>query len=191
MKTYRKAFLTLLVFVAVLSAVGAIWHLMRKQGIYEPNPVRPDDFPTFLILPESAEDVDYQIRREDGIYGVSFIINDPHPSEKTRDFVYKQLKSNGWQRLNHHLMNPEIPIHLAPFEFNWSFPQIEDWLNKDDDHISIHYAYEKLSKEEFDFSKVQVIMTFFDRNSWVRPQVLRYKKFHPEEFDRSTVKNQL
>jgi len=188
LKSYTKLYLTLLAFAATLIAVGAVRYLVRKQNTYHPNPVRPKDFPDILIVPESAKEVDYSEPSQivPGVYSVSFVVNDPHPSESIRNFIEKHLKSKGWQRLKYHLMNPETPISLSPFGFHWSFSQIEDWLNENDDHISIHYAYEKLDEEQFDLSKVQLIMTFFRRDSWIGTEISRYKELHPEEFSEDT-----
>jgi len=188
LRSYVKRYLTLLVFAAILVVVGAAGFLLRRQNVYHPNPIRPRDFPDILIVPESAKQVDYSepSRIVPGVYSVSFVVNDPHPSQNIRNFIGQHLESNGWQLLKYHLMNPEIPASLDPFRFKWTFPQIEGWLNENNDHVSIDYVYKKLDEEQFDLSKVQVIMTFFRQDSWISTEISRYKELHPEEFSENT-----
>jgi hypothetical protein len=56
-----------------------------EQPVYEPNSVRPDDFPAILVAPGFGDVIDYaaQPRSAPGTYGLKFEANDPYPAEDT------------------------------------------------------------------------------------------------------------
>lgn len=175
MKTHTKLFSVLLVFVGLLFLACAIWHLIEKYNTYKPNPIRPKDFPEILVAPEAAVSLDYSTplnsKRAPHTYSLSFIVYDRYPSEKTRNFVKEHLKLNGWQRLNYHLLNPEVPIEYPnvllyelyrdanasekercqapkPTGGDWPLRWMENWLSKNDEHIDIIFEYVPLDGEK-------------------------------------------
>ena len=201
MKDRRKLALILLILVAISCLVCAIWHLMVKPEIYQPNLIRPKDFPEILIVPESVQKVDYRSSSTVGAYSVTFIVHDPYPSEETQTFIKKHLKSHGWQRLNYHLLNPDVPASCTPLlRIKWPRPEgrkgdqpvrwMEDWLNANNESISVDCTYALLNENELDLNRLDVHLTFFERNSWIHRYVLRYKELHPGEFAESTAAGQ-
>jgi hypothetical protein len=189
----------------VLCLVAVGWYLAVERGDYKPNPIRPKDFPEILVVPESAEAVDYFSGRGKvkGVYGVSFVAKDPYPSEDTCNLIEKRLISNGWQRLNYRLLGPRtprfepgpIPPRLDSASVDFVIPKEkqkgvlalklreEDWVNRDEELISVFLSYSAdLATKDVDRDEVFVDLTFFERESWVRPYILRYRELHPEEF---------
>jgi hypothetical protein len=75
---------------------------------------------------------------------------------------------------------------------------MEDWVSKNVEHIGIFFGYVPLTREKYappteenlDLNRLRVDMSFFERGSWVRPQILRYKELHPEEFEEGKNANQ-
>jgi len=207
MKKQPKLILTLAAFVAFFCLAGVIWYFVSKGESYKPNPIRPKDFPEILIAPENATLIDHSTpsnsRRVPHTYDLSFFVNEPYPSDDTYKFIEKHLSLNGWQRLKYDLLNPHsphpqpstLPQYLDPDGVNMLFPKRkqkgnyfliwrkEDWVNKDDEHISVFRYYSaNLATKEVHRDKIYVSMTFFGRESWIRAYILKYKKLHAEEF---------
>jgi hypothetical protein len=207
MKNYVKLFLSLLIIAGFLLPVG-VWYIMTKREIYKPNPTRPKDFPEILIAPEHAISLDHSIpsRRVPHVYGLSFVVHDPYPSKDTRNFIKEHLTSNGWQRLNYELLNPNnaiappsetmpqsLPSHTMNFLQKQGYQRIpwskEDWVSKDDEYINVILCYSvDLATTEVHRDKPYVNLSLFERESWVRHFILRYKELHPEEFESSKKK---
>lgn len=206
MKKRRKLMLTLAAFVAFFCLAGVVWYFIAKGESYKPNPIRPKDFPEILIAPENAILLDHAApsgsRSVPHTYGVHFVMDDPYPSDYTYKFIENHLSSNGWQRLNYDLLNPyspapqvcTVPERLDPETVNMLFPKRkqkgnypctwrkEDWV-KDNEHISVILCYAAdLATREVHRDKIYVNMTFFGRESWIRPHILKYKELHPKEF---------
>ncbi|MFC1737986.1 hypothetical protein ACFL1G_02930 [Planctomycetota bacterium] len=168
--------------IGILLLLTAILLLILHSNPYKPNPIRPVNFPEILVVPEEANDIDCS-REKDGFYGVSFTINEPFPFEKTRDEIHKHLESFGWKRLKYHIMNPEVSADSDAFGFiKQPFRTTEDWLDQNDNSISLYYTSVKTNEDEIDMSKVHVIMHYRDRESYMKTWILKYKKLHPNEF---------
>ena len=212
----RKLLLILGSVAVVLCLVAVGWHLAVKRGDDKPNPIRPKDFPQILVAPEGAVLLDHSTpwnrRSAPHTYGFSFVVEDPYPSEKTRNFIEDHLESRGWRRLKYHLLNPDVPASHTPMlgielpltvpeslnpesvnmlldERKWKgedYPVryiMEDWVSEEDQHIDVTLYYRAdLSTRRVHRDKVHVDLGLFKRESWIRPWVLRYKELHPEEF---------
>lgn len=215
MTKLMKVLLILCVLVVTVCSAVAIWYMRRQHDVYTIHPIRPKDFPEILIAPEHTEKVDYSspstTHRAPRTYSLSFVVNDPYPSKNTRNFIEQHLISNGWQHLNYLLLNPDVPVQYSnPILYQiwrdineldkhnrdkgeWPLRWRDDWLNKNNEHISIFWGYVPRIKdiiippteENLDLNRLEVNMTFFERDSWVRPHILRYKELHPEEFKES------
>jgi len=179
MKTRMKLLkLLLLIFIGLPFLAYACLYLARKHNTYKPNPVRPKDFPRILVAPEGAISLDYSAPsnslRASRTYRISFIIDDPYPSEKTRNFMERHLRANGWQHLKYHLMNPDVPSeypNVLLYKFyrdtnklneytkekcrapkpkgrDWPLKWMEDWLSKNDERIDIFFEYVPFTDEK-------------------------------------------
>lgn len=192
--------LLLILLVVALVFLGFFWQLRIRQKPYEPNPVRPKDFPEILIVPESAERIDYHSNKTHGIYGLSFVVQDPYPSKNTRHFIEERLSSKGWTRLDYHLLNPDVPakypnpllydMHkdsnsLYEYDMQESMPYswIEDWLNKNYETVSVICGYIPPEEAKGELNKLGVNLTFHSSESWTRDWISKYKELHPEEFE--------
>jgi hypothetical protein len=202
MKKSTKALFFLCVLVVTVFSALAIWYVWRHHDIYTIHPIRPKDFPEILIATEHAEKVDYQspstTHCAPHTYQLSFVTKDPYPSENTRNFIREYLRSNGWQRLNYNLMNPDKPLSKRPLSLflppdanfippeeqkeDWPLVWNEDWV-KDNESIRVHLLHLEPGTEQVCRDKVCVILVLFDRKSWMVPWISRYKKLHPEEFN--------
>jgi hypothetical protein len=205
-KDNDKRLLLILGSVAVVLCLVAVgWHLAAGRGHHKRSAVRPKDFPEILVVPESGETVEYRSGRGKvkGVYGVSFVVKEPYPSEDTCNFIEKRLISNGWQRLNYELQSPysprfkprPIPRRLDPATLDSLIPKEkqkgvqaltlrqEEWVNKDEEHIDVFLYYlADLATKEVRRDRLCVDLSLFERESWIRPYLLRYKELHPEEF---------
>jgi hypothetical protein len=215
MKKQPKLMLTLAAFVAFFCLAGVFWYFVAKGESYKPNPIRPKDFPEILIAPEHATLIDHSTpsnsRRVPHTYDLCFLVNDPYPSDDTYRFIEEHLSLNGWQRLKYDLLNPHsshsqpttLPKYLDPETVNMLIPKgkqkgdypinwrEEDWVNKDDEHISVFLYYSAdLATKEVHRDKIYVNMTLFGRESWIRTYILKYKKLHPEEFSKDAEPEQ-
>jgi len=190
-----------LFFVAILtSAILFCINLIPRE--YVRNPIRPEDFPAILIHPQNAYDLDFSTPSNDRTvkhsYGLSFIVDEPYPSEGVRDFFNNHLTSNGWQKLKYSLLNPNIPIYKNPLlpnlkttlpngtEGKWPLHCVEDWISDEEEHISIIFDYGPDQEGKPDLSRVYVNTALFKQRSWVNPYIKRYKQLHPDEFERKT-----
>jgi hypothetical protein len=124
-------------------------------------------------------------------------VKDPYPSENTRKFIREYLRSNGWQRLNYNLMNPDKPLSkrslslflppdanfIPPEEQKEDWPLVweENWV-KDNESITVYLAHLEPGTKQVCRDKVCVSLVLFDRKSWIVSWISRYKKLHPEEF---------
>jgi hypothetical protein len=189
----------LFMLLAVFPSVGGYVFASRWVFYQKPTSERPVYFPGILAHPPLAENMNYSGSPSEGIYGLNFTVKDPYPSEATHRFINEYLTNNGWQRLNYDLLNPNIPCsmkHLWPFfgergKATYTLPEqqkaeiplvrSEDWLNKDNSHISVLYNNSGKTGDITD--QVFVNMSFYNKDSWMRNYVLQYKKLHPEEFE--------
>ena len=203
MKTKNKVVLFLLASIVVFFLVASItWVVISRFYGYKPCSVRPDDFPSILVAPENAEWLDHSTpeisKCAPYTYGINYIIHDPYPSEKTRQFINNHLKSNGWQRLKYHLMNPKSFLakdpkllgigtsepNLVPLEeqaSNWPYYKwMEDWINKDGEIVMVSISY---GSKQLNLATPFINMSLFKKESWITHWVFRYKKLHPDEFE--------
>jgi len=200
-----KLIKVLLVFVGLATVCG-IWYLYKynKPAPYKPNPIRPQDFPEILIPPDGAVSIDYSSPSNSDLpphtYSLSFQVHDPYPSDKTRNFIEEHLRSKGWKRLNYDLMNPHVPTEYPPIlydllqatnslekykkEDDKYITWMEDWVNEQEESISVSVSCADPSKKMEHRNKPFVDLTFFGRESWIRPWISKYKELHPEEFDK-------
>ena len=187
-----KLITILLVFV-VLVVVCSFWYLYNEPTPYKPNPIRPKEFPEILVPPDSAVSIDYSVPSDSGraphTYSLSFQVHDPYPSDKTRNFIEEHLRSKSWKRLNYDLMNPHVPTEYPPILYDllqatnslekykkedikyimW----MEDWVNEQDERISVSVSCAGPTKRMGHRNKPFVDLTFFGRESWVGPLISR------------------
>jgi len=179
MKTQPRFLLISLALVSLLLVCVSILYLCKKEHTYKPHPIRPGNFPQILIAPAGAVSLDHSEtsipKQSPFAYTLTFIANDPYPSKDTCNFIETHLKSNGFQRLNYHLMNPDVPSefpNVMLYQFyqktgkldestkekcrsprpeggNQPIRWMEDWLNKNNEHVCIDGGYIPLTDEEF------------------------------------------
>lgn len=210
-KNAKLILIILLIFTISLCFVGVIVQFRSKQRNYEPHPIRPKDFPKILIAPENATSLDHSVPswQVPNVYSLHFRIEDPFPSDTTREFIENHLRANGWRKLKYHLLNPHVPAeypnpllydmyrdtnglneHDPEAEKNRFFMWRQDWVNKNDENISVTLTCADSVRKQVYHDKPQVSLVCFKRDSWIRTEVLRYKKLHSEEFAETVATDQ-
>ena len=194
----RKLLLILIGIVATLGLLLLLFYSRINPSIRKASAVRPENFPEILVAPESAEKVRYGTPPYTAprIYIIRFRVTGRYLVEDAWSFIENHLKSHGWHRLNRYLQNPQfkqlIPygtwyrIKVPTGEQTWQL--MEDWLNDSGEYIRATWSLSP-EKEFLEADSMYVSLSFFERNSWKRPYVLRYKELYPEEFDTSTDTN--
>ena len=197
---FERILVALFFFTILIATVMFCIKLIPRK--YIRNPIRPEDFPAILIHPQNAYDLDFSSpsnsRSVKYTYGLSFSVNEPYPSETVRNFFNNHLTSNGWQKLEYSLLNPNTPVYTNPLlpnlkttlpdgtEGKWPLHCIEDWISDEEEHISIIFDHGPDQEGKPDLSRVYVNTTLFKQRSWVNPYIKRYKQLHPEEFEQKT-----
>jgi endonuclease/exonuclease/phosphatase family metal-dependent hydrolase len=195
-----------LIYVILFTILGLlflwiflIFSIQLYLGTHKPNPIRPDYFPEILIAPEQAKEIDYRhINRKQDIYSLSFIKDEPYPFKQTIKNMHQHLESHGCRQLKYSLLNPQIPATHDPFGLGkLDVRFVEDWLDENDNNISIIYILllkpERIDKSkiqdvsvidanDYDYNKIYVNMFFLGQKSWVQPSISKYRELHPEEF---------
>lgn len=214
-KKWVKILLALSVSVIIAASLGVIWYVRKHRDSCTINPVRPNDFPEILIVPENAQRIDYSSPKEpqrvSHIYRVSYEVDDSYPSEVTYAFIKDRLITNGWRRLEYDLMNPHqprFPVPLLPQYVDANIAKSylpkdrkrnvfalenrrEDWVNSDDEVVTVvFWYYADLTTGKICHGKVNVNLSYFGRKSWLASWVARYKKLHPEEFNEGSPTSQ-
>ena len=183
-KKYRNIALVVIVFVLSFCLLRLTLYPRRDRHIQKRSSARPKDFPSILIAPESAEQLDYLSPSDSatvpGTYTLRFVTKDSFPGKNTYKFIEKRLKSKGWHRLKYSLLNPHIQRSRE-----WSQssePWKEDWLNDDGESVTVILEYGLPVEEGQDPNLIGVHLMFFEKESWQKPWVLQYRNLHPEEF---------
>jgi len=201
----KKIGLIVAALVACVALAITWWNLGRRAEKHKHHPVRPDDFPEILIAPEGAQIYDHSTpsntRRDTHSYTLTFIAEDPYPSTNTHEFIQQHLSSHGWQRLKYHLLNPDVPAKyhnpmwyallkecndVESYESEAKYFGIgtKDWVNDNDETICVNWMYKPLNDNQVDPNRVEFQIELYKRESWVKNWLLKYKKLHPEEFDK-------
>ncbi|MHC4122891.1 MAG: hypothetical protein ACYSSI_04895 [Planctomycetota bacterium] len=199
----EKLLVCLFVLSIVVVTIQFGINLIPKKHVR--NLVRPENFPSILIVPDNAYDFDYltpsNTKISKGVYSVNFFVDEPYPSDNLRNFFSNHFSSNGWQKLMYGLLNPKVPIYKNPIfpdsnaiflpkgiEGKWPLNCEEDWINAEEDRISISFAYNRDPNNKLDLNKIQINMTFFNNQSWMNRYIKVYKQLHPEEFEEENDK---
>jgi len=203
MKLLKKHMISFCITILVVNVLF-FCSCKDKEPCESLNSVRPKNFPEILIVPEIATDIHYSTplntKRVRDTYGVSFFIKQSFPSKDVSDFIAKHLKENGWYCLEYQLLNPRIIKSERIFDLDCIAPEHkgkplrwdQDWIKESDgstEVISAIFSYIDLPKKEVHLDKLFVILSFFGDESWIVPEVSKYKRFHPEEFDSASQRN--
>jgi endonuclease/exonuclease/phosphatase family metal-dependent hydrolase len=111
--------------------------------------------------------------------------------------MHQHLESHGCRQLKYSLLNPQIPVTHDPFGLGkLDIRFVEDWLDKNDNNISIIYILllkpEKIDKSKiqdisvidannYDYNRIYLYMFYHGQKSWIQPFISKYKELHPEE----------
>lgn len=179
----------LAIFVGVMFACWLTWRFKKVPSPYEPNPVRPENFPEVLIAPQEAESPNYVTPKTPGIYVLSYFVNEIYPGANTRRRISQHLVSHGFRRLAYNLLNP----HFSSQE-RWTIDDkvrpdktkshwlSEEWINDQNEVVSAILVYRFPVGGGPDPNELYVDISFFEKDSWMRVPVAKYKELHPEEF---------
>lgn len=131
----------------------------------EPNPVRPDDFPDCLQVPQGATAVSYDSWKppvDDGrvlrvlrFDSVSFSIVEQYPAKGTLRFISDNLESAGWRKLSHLWYDP-TRSPPDPNDWNHDYDEARDvfrymweghWVSLDGHFATAFLSYSYLPED--------------------------------------------
>ena len=194
----EKLLLRLFMIAVTIAAIHFCYRLIPREYEYVRHPVRPDDFPEILITPENAYNLDHSTTSNSRIvkhtWGLSFVVDEPYPSDNVREFFDNHLSANGWQKLEYDLLNPNILMCARPFlpgakniltdesEDEWPVFCIAYWINEEEEYISVLFTYATHPDVKPNLNRLMVHMSLFGTKSWGNLHVKQYTQLHPEEF---------
>lgn len=184
----RKILIILAVLGGLMCVYWLIWHSKKAPSAYEPNPVRPENFPEVLVVPEEAESPDYVTPRIPGVYSLTYLVEETYPGVATHPHISQHLLLHGFRKLAYDLLNPKFSdqqrwtiddtIRTDKTKKHWLS---EHWINEQGEVVSVILAYNSPVEGIPEPNKLYVNLCFFEKDSWIRLHVVKYKKLHPEE----------
>ncbi|MBU0638803.1 MAG: hypothetical protein KKB50_08060 [Planctomycetes bacterium] len=176
---------------------GSVWwgwyrRTLRPQPPpYIPNPVRPENFPTFLQVPDKAIYVDYVISTDGELATVSFRVGDLFPAEQTLGEVARDLEEAGFKALAYDLLNPTLRsshtrgwskwVDATDDPAVWVHHWLAAWANDQHEVVQISLRYDYPVDGEADLNNLWAVCMYEAGQGLFGQALSRYRQMHPSE----------
>lgn len=159
----------------------------KKDGVT----VRPDNFPSFLQVPENGYQVRYATPENaeivKGACSLSYFVDEGFPPEKAMDFMHQQLSSAGFIQLEYSYLQPLIKLSKEWYANKFQEPGyvyydlLEHQANESYETVLVNLSYRyKVDDKQLD--QLYVYQSHGSQDAESSKYIKRYMEYHPKEF---------
>jgi len=149
---------------------------------------QPENWPDWLVPPDGAVDVLYQITHTFNTKSLYFKTTEPYPADKTLNIIFERLVQAGFKKLDYSLLNPNIRssqyMGLGEYDsvvkpktkmHNWH----TEWVNDKDEVVTVRLEHRYPDFAAEDLNTWGVSITLQPPVGWYRKEIDNYKRIHP------------